>query len=264
MSRLRRVAKPKPGSQMLVEAEELVYDYDNNTISAVGNVKIYYIGYTLEADRVTYIKSNGKLIATGNVKMTDPSGLVVYANDIDITEDFRDGFVDSLRVETPDKTYFAADQRAARRAASGRRSSTASTPPASLARTIRSGRRSGRSRRKRIIVDDKEKMIYFHNASFEFYGLPLAWVPYFSDRRPVGEAQERLPRAGVRLFRRSRLVGGDALFHRARAELRRHPDAGATTPSRASSARSSGGSGLRTASSPCAWPASTSRTRRTS
>ena len=66
-------------------------------------------GYTLEAEKVTYIKSTGKLIATGNVKMTDPSGMAVYANDIDITEDFRDGFVDSLRVDTPDKTYFAAE-----------------------------------------------------------------------------------------------------------------------------------------------------------
>ena len=35
---------------MLVEADQLVYDYDNNTVSAVGNVKIYYVGYTLEAE----------------------------------------------------------------------------------------------------------------------------------------------------------------------------------------------------------------------
>ena len=37
---------------------------------SVGNVKIYYIGYTLEADRVSYDQSTGKLIATGNVKLT--------------------------------------------------------------------------------------------------------------------------------------------------------------------------------------------------
>lgn len=102
--------KPKAGEQMLVEAEELVYDYDKDTISAVGNVKIYYMGYTLEADRVTYAKNVSKLMALGNVKMTDPSGMVIYANDIDITQDFRDGFVDSLRVETPDNTYFAAER----------------------------------------------------------------------------------------------------------------------------------------------------------
>ena len=63
-----------------------------------------------EAEKVTYIKSTGQLIATGSVKMTDPSGVVIYADDIDITEDFSDGFVDSLRVDTPDQTHFAADR----------------------------------------------------------------------------------------------------------------------------------------------------------
>ena len=175
--------KPKPGSQMLVEAEELVYDYDKDTISAVGNVKIYYIGYSLEADRVSYVKSTGKLIATGNVKMTDPSGLVVYANDIDITEDFRDGFVASLRVETPDNTYFAAE--AAERTGGEQTvfvngvytacepcEDKPEKPPLWQVKA------------KRIVLDDKEKMVYFHNASLEFFGLPLAWVPYFSVADP--------------------------------------------------------------------------------
>lgn len=175
--------KPKPGAQMLVEADELVYDYDNDTISAVGNVKIYYLGYTLEADRVSYMKGTAKLVATGNVKMTDPSGLVVYANDIDITEDFRDGFVDSLRVETPDATYFAAE-RAER--AGGEQTVfvngvyTACEPCAEKPEKPP----LWQVKAKRIVVDDTEKMVYFHDASFEFFGLPLAWVPYFSVADP--------------------------------------------------------------------------------
>ena len=36
----------------------------------------------------------------------------------------------------------------------------------------------------KIIVDQKEKMIYFENAKFEFLGVPLAWVPYFSTPDP--------------------------------------------------------------------------------
>ena len=37
---------------------------------------------------------------------------------------------------------------------------------------------------KRIISDEKEKMVYFHNASFEFFGLPIAWIPYFEVADP--------------------------------------------------------------------------------
>ena len=79
--------KIKRDAQMLVESDELVYDYDNHTVSAVGNVKIYYVGYTLEAEKVIYIEVTAKLIASGGVKMTDPSGVVVYA---EVIEAFRD------------------------------------------------------------------------------------------------------------------------------------------------------------------------------
>ena len=176
-------SKAKPGSQMLVEAEELVYDYDKETISAVGNVKIYYTGYTLEADRVSYNQGTGKLIASGNVKLTDPSGMAIYANDIDITEDFRDGFVASLRVETPDKTYFAAeraDRTGGEQTVFVNGVYTACEP----CEEKPDKPPLWQVKAKRIIVDDKEKMIYFHNASFEFYGVPIAWVPYFTAADP--------------------------------------------------------------------------------
>ena len=42
------------GKQMLVQAREINYDYNNNKVSAVGNVQIYYGGNTIEADRVIY------------------------------------------------------------------------------------------------------------------------------------------------------------------------------------------------------------------
>ncbi len=175
--------KPKAGSQMLVEAEELVYDYDNDTISAVGNVKIYYMGYTLEADRVSYVKNTAKLLAMGNVKMTDPSGMVIYADDIDITQDFRDGFVASLRVETPDKTYFAAER--AERAAGETTTFVNGVYTACEPCEEKPDRPPlWQVKAKRIIVDDKEKMVYFHDASFEFLGVPLAWVPKLSIADP--------------------------------------------------------------------------------
>ena len=66
-------------------------------------------------------------------------------------------------------------------------------------------------------------MIYFHNASFEFFGLPLAWVPYFSVADP---SVKRKTGFLAPLFGYSDDVGWSidhALFHRARAELR--PDA---------------------------------------
>ena len=37
----------------------------------------------------------------------------------------------------------------------------------------------------RIIHDQGEKMIYFEDARLEFFGLPIAWLPYFSAPDPT-------------------------------------------------------------------------------
>ena len=107
-------SQPRAGadSQMLVQADQLVYDNDSNRVSAEGNVEIYYEGHVLEADRVIYDRKTGRVRAEGNVRIRHPSGQVTYADSADVTQNFKAGFVKSLRVETPDKTRFAASDAA--------------------------------------------------------------------------------------------------------------------------------------------------------
>src|SRR3954447_10614445 len=50
----KKTVRPETEKQMLVQASELNYDYSNHRVSAVGNVRIYFSGSTLEADRVIY------------------------------------------------------------------------------------------------------------------------------------------------------------------------------------------------------------------
>ena len=99
---------PQSNAPMLVQATEIKYDYTNNSVAAVGNVQIYYGGATIEADEVIYDQKTKRLRAQGNVRLTEPDGKITYGQIIDLTDDYRDGFVDSLRLETPDDTRFAA------------------------------------------------------------------------------------------------------------------------------------------------------------
>ena len=106
--------RPKPDirqgpsdGQMLVQAGEIHYDYANQRVSAVGNVQIYYKGSTLEADRVIYDQKNKRLHAEGNARLTEPNGQVTHGEIITLSDDYRDGFVDSLRVELPDRSLSA-------------------------------------------------------------------------------------------------------------------------------------------------------------
>src|ERR1700742_1098330 len=91
--------KPPPpaNTPMLVQATEIRYDYTNNSVAAVGNVQIYYGGATIEADEVIYDQKTKRLRAQGNVRLTEQDGKITYGQLIDLTDDYRDGFVDSLR-----------------------------------------------------------------------------------------------------------------------------------------------------------------------
>src|SRR5262249_26746788 len=95
-------------AQMLVKADEIDYDYANDRTAAVGNVQIYYNGATIEADRVVYDQKTKRLRAEGNARLTEADGRITLGEVIDLTDDYRNGFVDSLRVETVDDTRMAA------------------------------------------------------------------------------------------------------------------------------------------------------------
>ncbi len=105
-----RPVTPRPANdgQMLVQATEVDYDYNNSRVSAVGNVQMFYNGTSVEADKVIYDQKTKRLHAEGNIRMTDADGKITYANIMDLSDDYRDGFVDSLRVDTADATRMAA------------------------------------------------------------------------------------------------------------------------------------------------------------
>ena len=181
------VPQARPAAEkapMLLQATEIDYDYVNKRVSAVGSVQIYYSGSTLEADRVIYDETTKRLHAEGNVRLTDANGQITYGDLMNLSEDFRDGFVDSLRVETPDQTRMAA--------ARGDRTSGDFTVFQSGVYTACEPCKDDprkpplwQIKAKRIIHDTGEKMIYFENAQVEFFGQPMAYFPFLSTPDPT-------------------------------------------------------------------------------
>lgn len=164
--------------QMLVQAAEMNYDTVHSLVSAVGNVQIYYNGTTLEADKVVYNQKTKRIFAEGNVRITDANGGVTHANQLDLSDDFRDGFVDSLRVDTADDTRMAAN-RADR--TGGNFTVFQNGVYTACAACAQNPKKPPlwQVKAARITHDAGEKMLYFEDARFEFMGVPLAYLPYF-------------------------------------------------------------------------------------
>lgn len=176
-------AAAKGDKQMMVQAAEVQYDHVNERVSAVGNVQIYYDGSTIEADRVIYNQKTKRLRAEGNVRLTEPSGNITHGDILELNDDYRDGFVDSLRIETPDATRFAA----ARADRSDGRYSVLQSGVYTACEACKNDPKKPplwQVKAARIIHDEEEKMIYFEQAQLEFFGRPVAYFPYMSAPDP--------------------------------------------------------------------------------
>ena len=172
-------AAGKPVDRLLVEATELVYEREKNVVSAQGNVRLYYQGRALQADKVIYDRNTNRVFATGNAKLTEADGTVTYSERFDLTDDFKDGFIDSLRADTRDNTHFTA--------ARAERSDGETTVFEKGLYTACAACKNDPSRpplwqvrAKRIIHKNSEQTVYYEDATLELYGVPIAYLPYFS------------------------------------------------------------------------------------
>ncbi len=170
--------------QMLMKAARINYDYANHLVSAVGDVQIYYKSSTLEADQVVYNQQTKRLHAEGNVRLTDADGKVTYGQIIDLSDDYRNGFVDALRLDTPERTSMAA-ARAERTAGNFTVFHNGVYTACAPCKKNPKKPPEWQIKAKRIVHDQKEKMLYFEDSRLEFWGVPLIWMPYFSAPDPT-------------------------------------------------------------------------------
>lgn len=172
-----------PNAQMLLQADQLVYDNDAEVVTAKGNVQIDYDGYNLVAEKVTYNQKTKRIVAMGKVEILEPDGNKIYADHIDITDDFGDGFLNALRVETPENTRFAAESAerfAGQKTVFNHGVYTACEP----CKENPDKPPLWQVKAKTVILDGVKKTVTYRHARFELFGLPIAYLPYFSHADP--------------------------------------------------------------------------------
>jgi LPS-assembly protein len=142
-------------------------------------VQLFYQGRILQADRVIYDRANKRVFAEGHTKLTDEHGDVTYAKRFELTDNFRDGFIDSLQVLTSDKTRFSSPR--AERANGDvtvleKGTYTACEP----CKDHPEKPPLWQVKAARIIEDQQSHVIYYEDAWLELGGIPVAYMPYFS------------------------------------------------------------------------------------
>ena len=169
--------------QLLLESDELVYDNDRGVVIAQGNVQIAYGEYTLVASKVEYNQQSGRVLATGNVEIVEPTGNRIFAEEIDITDDFSDGFISALNVRTDEDATIAAES-AERRDGEVTAFNNGVYSACISCQGNPDKTPSWQIRAKTVVINNGTRSVEYEDASFEFFGKTIMRLPKFRHAIP--------------------------------------------------------------------------------
>ena len=175
---LKQSVQPENNKPLLLQADDLISEDGSNRVIAKGNVEIYYNNYTLLADQVIYDRNANTLTAEGNVRIKDPDGAIINADRIVLTDDFRDGFIGSLKVVTKEEARIAAES-AVRKSGDVTVFNKGVYTPCKPCANNPDAPPIWRIRADKITQVTSEQNLYFENAYLDFLGFPVLYAPYF-------------------------------------------------------------------------------------
>ncbi|MBC2666616.1 LPS-assembly protein LptD [Novosphingobium flavum] len=186
-------SKAAPGSQLIsgpiaFEADEVAYAYNDEVVTATGNVVLRRDGQSVRADKVTWNRTTGQIEATGNIRLVDADGNQLFTDKVELTDELKAGAMQNLLLALRDGGRLAAFT--GERDASGR---------LILTRAAFSGcpiededgcpkNPTWQINATRVTYDPDRKSIHFTGARLHIFGvtlMPLPGLTIASDGRPI-------------------------------------------------------------------------------
>lgn len=167
--------------RLLLDADSLTYDETTGMVTAAGDVELVYGARRLRADTVIYTPETGRVVARGEVALTDEEGNVAHADEAEITEDLREGFIRSLEIVFQDRSRLTA---AAGRREAGNITTLEEASFTSCDVCAEDPNPLWQIRASKVVHDQDAHMIRYEDVVFEVKGVPVAYLPFFSHPDP--------------------------------------------------------------------------------
>ena len=182
---------------VLLTADELTFNEELDLATATGNVEITQGDRVLLADTLTFNQRTNVVSASGNVILMEPSGEVIFAEFVELTDDLKEGFIREFRMLMQDDSRLAG--------VSGQRIGGVETQ---LNRAVYSPCREcvgqsqvplWRIKATRVIHNQQTRDVEYRNARMEIAGVPVLYTPYFRHPDPTVKRRSGFltPRTGL-------------------------------------------------------------------
>ncbi|WP_321391332.1 LPS-assembly protein LptD [Emcibacter sp.] len=164
-------------------ADSIVYDPDTGEVTASGDVTLFQDGRVLRADLVTYNEKTGLVKAEGKVTIRDQSGNILYVENAELEDSFRDGFIRNVRVLFSDDSRLMARQ--GERKGKQTIVSNAIYSPCKVCLEEGPQKPLWQIRAKKVTHDENDHIIRYEGVVLEVAGVPIFYSPIFSHPDPT-------------------------------------------------------------------------------
>lgn len=174
-----------PGrAQILMQADEIIYDAETGSVTARGNVEISEPGWILRADMVTYNPDSDIVGAEGQVSITKDDGSVAFADEVELEGGLREGALTGFAALIGENGRMAASTAMRRE---GRYTEAVGVTFTSCKTCSENGQTTPvwQITAKRVVHDEVEKELHFEDATLEFLGVPIVYLPAMSHPDPT-------------------------------------------------------------------------------
>lgn len=176
------------GLPILLRAEEITQDQELGVVVARGSVEIAHGERILLTDTLSYNQNAKTVTASGNVRILEPTGEVIFADYVELSEDMRNGTIENLRILLADNARIAA---AGGRRTDGNRTEMARAvySPCEVCEDDPERAPLWQVRADRVIHDQDARQVEYYDAFLEIYGVPVAYTPYLTHPDPTVKRQ---------------------------------------------------------------------------
>ena len=95
---------------VVLRADEVIHDRELGVVRAAGNVEASQGDRVLSADAITYDERTDTVTAQGNVVLLEPTGEVIFADYVELRDEFKNGLITGIRMRLTDNSRLAANQ----------------------------------------------------------------------------------------------------------------------------------------------------------
>ncbi len=171
-------------SPVLLLADELSFDDQNQMAYAQGRIEVSQDGRLLLADTLVYDQQKDQVLAQGNIVLFEPTGEVAFADEAELSRSLRNGIVQQLAMRLPDESRLIAHE-------GERIDGRYVVLQQGLYSPCRPCAENPQNpplwqlRADSIVHDNLRQDMYYRNAQLEFAGVPVAYSPYLSHPDPT-------------------------------------------------------------------------------